>query len=104
MSEILAILSLVYQAGDFVVKAILNYANTPEGEVEWSQVISAATGVGLVHPQYVNEALAEDDKSEQESVISQQAADFVKGQEQQDKSSAPASTVFHRMPIQHGEG
>lgn len=103
MGLVLAIFSLVYQTGDFLFKAAVAYSITPEGEKEWADVIAAATGVGLVHPQYVAEALSEDGPLSDEAKISEDAANFVKGQEQQNTTSAPVPET-RRMPLQHGRG
>lgn len=100
MSIVLSVLSLVYQAADFIFKAVVEYSATEQGQKELGEVIAAATTIGLVHPQYVSEALAADEPSDQEAEISRQAADFEKGQEQQNTASAPAPQI-HRMPVKN---
>lgn len=98
MSGIFTAVGFVYQLVDFLFKAVTTYAATPDGQREWGEVVGAATGIGLVHPDYVSEAFAADNPAPHPEWVNQ-AADFVARQEQQDKSSAPAAV--HKMPLKH---
>lgn len=48
--NLLGIGNLLFQVGDFAVKAIVNFANTPEGEKEWGDVVGAFVALDLFNP------------------------------------------------------
>lgn len=48
--NLLGLLNLIFQVGDFAVKAIIHFANTDEGEKEWGDVVSAFVALGLFAP------------------------------------------------------
>lgn len=48
--NLLGIGNLLFQLGDFAVKAIISFANTDEGEKEWEDVVSAFVALDLFNP------------------------------------------------------
>lgn len=50
MPNLLAVGKLLFQLGDFAVKAIVHYADTDEGEKEWGDVVAAFVELDLFNP------------------------------------------------------
>ncbi len=50
MPDLLGIGKLLFQLGDYAVKAVVHFANTDEGEKEWGDVVSAFVALDLFNP------------------------------------------------------
>lgn len=97
--NILAIVGLVYQFADFLVKGIVSYVDTPEGQKEWGDVVGAAVSVGLIKPQDVtdNGESAHSDFMQRLDEIERDSGTSVTG----NAATSPKVTV---MPPKHGGG
>jgi hypothetical protein len=50
MPDLLGIGKLLFQLGDYAVKAVVHYANTDEGAKEWDDVVGAFVALDLFNP------------------------------------------------------
>lgn len=50
MPNLIGIGNLLFQIGDYAVKAIVHFANTDEGAKEWEDVVAAFVALDLFNP------------------------------------------------------
>ncbi len=50
MPDLLKIGALLFQLGDYAVKAVVHFANTEEGAKEWEDVVGAFVALDLFNP------------------------------------------------------
>src|SRR4051794_22466894 len=105
--NLLAVGKLLFQLGDFAVKAIVSYADTPEGEKEWGDVVGAFVELDLFNPSDVdqNVSVEKSDRGEVQTFtledIERLSETFNKPEEQADVASDASTRTVRRMPLSH---
>lgn len=102
MPDLLGIGKLLFQLGDYAVKAVVNYANTDEGEKEWGDVVAAFVDLDLFNPSDIaqNVSVTRSGNDEQFSLedIERLSETFNKATEQAGEAPAAVPRIVRRPP------
>lgn len=105
--NLLVIGKLLFQLGDFAVKAITSYADTDEGQKEWGDVVGAFVELDLFNPSDVAQDVTVSSKEDSEKPLTAEeitrlSETFNKPEEQADGVSVAPKRVVHRMSMGGG--
>lgn len=104
--NLLAVGNLVFQLGDFVVKAIASYADTDEGAKEWGDVVGAFVELDLFNPSDVEQNVSVSPTSESDKPLTLEEIErlyetFNTGGEQAVVKPAASTPIVRNMPRKH---
>lgn len=98
MPDLVKIGKLLFQLGDYAVKAVTHYANSEEGEKEWGDVVAAFVDLDLFNPADIAQGVNVTRNSESGGLtledIDRMAANFQASEEQAGEApAAPRRTI-----------
>lgn len=84
MPSLWKILILLFQVGDYAVKAVVHFANTEEGEKEWGDVLAAFVDLDLFNPSDAEQGVTVERRQYDGSGINPDEADAILSQYEQE--------------------
>jgi len=107
--NLLKVGNLLFQLGDFAIKAIASFADTDEGAKEWGDVVAAFVELDLFNPSDVEQNITVSPTSESEQPLTLKEIEriyetFNKAEEQVVAKSTASPPIVRNMPRKHERG